>query len=247
MHPSKNGGITRLTGRALSCAHNAVKFLRLADEISDISATVSYFCVSHAVEEAVACVIASAKDNNYKEARRISPKDHLHKVTVAQFAQMIGAQAMAHEFQIACHPSTPRLVYRAQPVGEEKPVEGILSLLIGRFSDNLDDADGAAAENVFLSMFQDEAAMINFIHERANYRNRALYALDDGVPSMARDKLDIQLRDLGRITIGLLWAAVDLSYHERREPVVLHLLNAIVRIANKVKKIRRCEDCDAQL
>ena len=79
----------RLTGRALSCAINAVRFLEKADRIADVDETVSYFCATHATEEAVACVIAAAKDFGYKaEAKRLSPRDHLVKATVAQFAQM---------------------------------------------------------------------------------------------------------------------------------------------------------------
>lgn len=225
----------RLTGRSLSCANNAFRFLIHSDKTAEISETVSYFCVTHAVEESVACVIAAAKENGYHEAKQINPKDHGHKATVAQFAQVISGLAMDIQLRIAISEDTPRLLFRAYPSKPEKEVRGILSLSALRFNEDMDDPDGTAAFVNFTNFFGDEASMVKHIHKRANFRNDALYAQSGGVPTMDRQGLFIQLRENALLSIGLIWAAVDLSYHDKRHPEVLQLLDALVRICRALR------------
>jgi hypothetical protein len=238
----------RLTGRAHAAANNAVRFLVKADSIADIAETVSYFCATHATEEAAACVIAAAKQYGYREeASKINPRDHLHKATVAAFAHM--AQRVAQDARLAfsMHEPTKCLVLRAYPNAPEEPVYGKLSMPVFSFNADANNPDGTAAFERFVGLFSDEEAMVEHIKARANFRNEALYAQDKGVPTMTRRNLYVQLREHTRITMGLIWAAVDISYHDRREPFILQLLTAISSTCERVKKEKLCDRCGAAI
>ncbi|RVM19648.1 hypothetical protein [Sinorhizobium meliloti] len=58
----------KLSHRAQACAVNAVNFLVRAENIAEISTNVSYFCATHATEEAVASFISASKASRYTEA-----------------------------------------------------------------------------------------------------------------------------------------------------------------------------------
>ena len=238
--------IKRLDGRALACANNAIRFLVKADQLADVAETVSYFCVTHATEEAVACVVAAAKDFNYKnEASKINPRDHFHKATVAQFAQMASGLAEDVCLEIALHQEkTDRLLFKARPDGAVSPIYGILSLPLFSFNPDASDPDGSAAFERFSSLFSDEEKMVRHIKARANYRNDALYAKDGGTPAMTKEALFIQLHEHTLITIGLIWAALDMSYHDEKEPFVLQILSAITRVCDRFKNKKLCSCCD---
>lgn len=233
----------RLTGKAQACANNAIRFLVHAQNTAEVSETVSYFCVTHAVEEAVACFISAAKNYGYSEANRINPKDHGHKATVAQFAQVVAGRSMDVKLQIAVSEKTPRLLFRATPEGSEDTVQGVLSLATLRFNEDMEDPDGTAAFTSFTDFFGDEASMIKHIYQRANFRNDALYAQNGGAPKMEVDSLLVQLKENSLLAVGLIWAAIDMSYHEKRHSEVLQLLDAITRVCDLLKKPQLCKSC----
>lgn len=233
----------RLTGRAQACANNAIRFLVHADKTAEVSETVSYFCVTHALEEAVACVISAAKKYGYHEAKKLNPKDHGHKATLAQFAQIVAVRSTDVKLLISVSDKEPRLLFRATAKGSEDTVQGILSLAILRFNKDMGDPDGTAAFSSFTDFFGDETSMVKHINKRANFRNDALYAQNGGAPSMTMDNLHVQLKENTLLAIGLIWAAVDMSYHEKRQPEVLQLLDAIMRVCDLLKKPQLCENC----
>jgi len=86
--------IERLSGKARACAVNARNHLVRAQMIVGISTTVSYFCATHATEEAVAAFIASAKNHGYRKlAGNVNVHDHAQKAVVSAYAQLVSGLA----------------------------------------------------------------------------------------------------------------------------------------------------------
>ncbi len=112
----------RLSRRALSCAINArnhlVRAQRIADE--EISNTIAYFCATHAMEEAVAAFIASAKEHGYRElAREVNVRDHAQKAVVAAYVQVISGYAEEMSLAIALNTSADEIVARVKIEGTD--------------------------------------------------------------------------------------------------------------------------------
>ncbi|UFM66788.1 hypothetical protein LOS78_12715 [Paracoccus sp. MA] len=228
----------RLTGRALYCGINAWNFLIRAEAVKHVP-TVSYFCASHSTEEAVAAFLWSARAHGYKDlAKDISPRDHKHKAVVSEFASMIADEAGRAGISFTYHPKKDDLFARVKIEGEFQ----YRHLNLGLISYNKDegDTDPDAAEGAFMSTYPGDIEMVRALERKADFRNQALYAGKEGAPSMTPEALERQLRYHGVITLGLLWAASDMSRHDgERVPFVVQSLGAMNRICQRMSK-KRC-------
>ena len=232
----------RLSGRALSCAVNARNHLVRAQKIADISTTISYFCAMHSTEEAVACFIASAKVNSYKAwASRVNIRDHAQKAVVASYAQVIADHAEQVGLAVAHYPPADHLLAKVK--AGDKDVVCPLKLRLFSFNEDGENPSSDAAHAAFVSRFPDIGTMVDYVHKRASFRDTALYARDGGAPNLSREQLDIGLREHTFLTLGLIWAAIDVTYHEEPEPFVVQILGAISEVINEVRPPRICKHC----
>lgn len=230
----RKNALERLSGRAKYCAMNSWQYLIHADRISEIAPTVSFFCATHAVEEAVAAFVWSAKVHGYKDvANSVNVKDHRHKSVVVEFARMVADDAGREKMSFTLHPEKDDLFARIDR-GEEPE---IYHLNLGLISYNPDGEDTAAdrAFNAFLSNFPDDKMMVKAINDRAEFRNKAIYAGKNGTPNMSTEALELQLKQHSVIAIGLIWAAMDMSRHDgQRAAFVVQALGAVKRISDKL-------------
>ncbi|MQB37418.1 hypothetical protein DXT97_11480 [Agrobacterium tumefaciens] len=232
----------RLSGRALSCAVNARNHLVRAQRIADISTTVSYFCATHATEEAVACFVAAAKANGYRQdAGKVNIRDHAQKVVVASYAQVVSDHAEQIGLAVAHNPVADELVAKVKLEGKE--VVSPLGLHLFSFNEDGENPSPDAAHDAFASRFPDQRAMVDYVHKRAGFRDAALYASDGGAPDLSRVQLDTALREHALLTIGLIWAAIDVTYHKEPEPFVIQILGAISSVIDDVRPPRVCKHC----
>lgn len=227
----------RLTGRPLYCGINAWNYLIRAEVVRHVP-TVSYFCASHATEEAVAAFIWSSRAHGYKDlSNGISPRDHKHKAVVSEFASMIADEAGRAGISFAHHPEKDDLFARVKIDGKFQ----FRHLNLGLISYNKDEgnADPDAAEGAFMSNYPGDFEMVRALERKADFRNQALYAGKKGAPSMTPEALESQLRYHGVITLGLLWAAADMARHEgHRVPFVVQSLGAMDRICQRMGKAK---------
>lgn len=232
----------RLSGRALACAVNARNHLVRAQKIADISHTVAFFCATHATEEAVASFIASAKASGYGPwAKKINVRDHAQKAVVSAYGQVISDHAEQIGLAIAHNPAGDDL--RARFKSGEEVVFHPLGLRLFSFNEDGDDPSSDAAHAAFVSRFPAPETMVDYVHKRASFRDEALYAEDGGAPDMTREQLDINLREQTLLTFGLIWAAIDVTYHEEQEPFVIQVLGAISALVDEVRPPRVCKHC----
>lgn len=232
----------RLSGKALACAVNARNHLVRAQKIADISTTVSYFCATHATEEAVAAFIASAKRHGYRKlAGRVNVRDHAQKAVVSAYAQLISGLAEDIGVAIAHEPSADDLLIRI--TSESGTAFDKLSLGLFSFNEDHQDITSDSAHFAFSRMFNNTEAMVARVVERAGFREKALYAQDGGAPDMSREQLDTNLREHTLLTLGLIWAAIDVTLHENPKPFVVQTLDAISRVIAQVKPPKICKHC----
>lgn len=234
----------KLSGRSLSCAVNARNHLVRAQKIADaeISNTIAYFCATHATEEAVAAFIASAKQYGYQKlARKVNIHDHAQKAVVSAYAQIISGHAEELKLAIAYNPAADDVLARIRIGGEETVYP--LRLRLFSFNEDGEDSSSEAAIDAFRSWFPNPAAMIARVYERASFRDKALYAGDDGGPALSRQQLNDGLREHTLLTLGLIWAATDVTSHEQPEPFVMQILGAIAAVIDQVRPPRVCKHC----
>jgi len=216
---------TDLKGRALACAVNARNFLVRAEKIAGISTIVSYFCATHATEEAVAAFISACKSNGYPEAKAINLHDHKAKATVSAFAQFISGHAHDVGLSIAHEPKEDALVAR---VRDGQTVQYYpLGLHLFTFNEKRQSDTHVQAFEGFSAIFGSPEDMRRHIVARSMFRDRALYASKGGAPAISESTLALQLQDHAFLTLGLIWAAVDVVNHKRREPFIIQILGAI--------------------
>lgn len=223
----------RLTKRARACAVNAINYLVRAEKIAAISTNVSFFCATHATEEAVASFVSACKAAGYDDAKDINLHDHKHKAAVSTFAQLISRHAHEVGLHIAHKPADNILVAR---VPTDAGVQyGPLGMYLFSFNEDPENLYHANAFQSLSSIFNDTREMHSHIRERSGFRDHALYATDEGVNQLSEESLALLLQDHAFLTLGLVWAAIDVGQHERREPFLLQVLGAINQVISGFK------------
>lgn len=234
----------RLEGRALACAVNARNHLVRAQRIADegISNTIAYFCATHATEEAVASFIASAKSYGYRKLTgKVNIHDHAQKAVVAAYVQIIAGHAEEMKLAVAHHPAKDEVMTRVKIDGRDSYFP--LCLRLFSFNENREDTSSVVAFQAFSGWFPSLEAMVDRVHERASFRDKALYAGDEGGPALSSDQLDAGLREHTFLTLGLIWAAMDVTYHTEKEPFVVQVLGAVASVIEQVRPPKVCKHC----
>jgi hypothetical protein len=217
-----------------------VRAQKIAD--AEISNTIAYFCATHATEEAVAAFIASAKRHGYRKlAGKVNIHDHAQKAVVSTYAQIISGHVEALKLAVAHNPVADDVLARVR-VGDNEAVYP-LRLRLFSFNEDGEDPSPDAAYDAFRTWFPDPAAMIERVHERAGFRDKALYAGVDGGPALSRQQVDDGLREHTLLTLGLIWAATDVTSHTEPEPFIVQVLGAISAIIDQVRPTKGCKHC----
>lgn len=235
-----------LKGRALACAVNARNFLVRAEKTAKDSTIVSYFCATHATEEAVAAFVSACKSAGYPEAKAINLHDHKDKATVSAFAQFITGHLHDAGLSIAHEPGEDVLVARVR--NGDAVQHYPLGLHLFTFNKDIQSETHFDAFEGFSALFGSPEDMRRHIVTRSTFRDKALYASSGGAPAMPEDILGLQLQDHAFLTLGLIWAAIDVINHRQREPFVIQVLGAIneVNAGFKSKPPGPCTDAEDQ-
>lgn len=215
------------------CVINALHFLEQAEKLSSTSPRASYFLATHAAEEAVAAVICAAVEKDFYKAQasQIKANNHRHKAIVYEFAQVASVVASNLGMKIAVHPDKGSLLASIIDGGQARIVP--LGLGLVSFNSGTQSEETIGAETFFRANRSD-AEVFSEIEVRATFRNKLLYASDLGLANMSDETLQAHLKDTTLITLGLIWAAYDVSRHETEQAFVSQTLGALIRLS-KVK------------
>ena len=194
-------------------AFNSIRHLNRAWIIKDIDPQMALFRAITAEEEAATALFLSLKRRGYDGADCLKKKDHLHKNAVIPFIDAIsrvfakfGPQMPPTEIFFDTKTKSPQLGLRfkhTHPVSGETvfahpqpPLH--FSLSGGPMGGEMKKEDFSLGINE-IKKETNVADIIIYLKERANLRNKLLYAGPDGYPSVEGDIEEILQRHKGNV------------------------------------------------
>ncbi len=225
-------------------ASNAVRALiwanRIADtpDVGDVSMQIpATYCALHATEEAAAAFIRSAQVLGYEGADRLSIKTHKSKAITSLIAQQMSNILNAEVSPaISVHEDSDTLVARWKDSDE---FSYGLATLSGSFFQNGDGSAKQGFTEEILQRIGDPAVLADLVHRGHQARIRIFYADDDGLPT-GFDEPDVALRREAGITLGLIWATIDLNnYPDEKIPFYQQAIATANQIAQEYGRPRR--------
>jgi hypothetical protein len=178
-------------------AFNAVRHLNRAWRLREIDPQMAIFRAITAEEEAATAIILSLKRRNYRGAKRLDHRKHVHKNAVIPFFDAI-TRVVAQfgdqmpKTELIFDPAEKKMQIRFKPIhltnGEDYwayPTPPLhFSLFGGADVEKMTDEDFSGGVEILISgtNFKD---IIDYIRARANLRNEILYAGPDGYPDFS--------------------------------------------------------------
>jgi len=226
------GKIEHLEGRSKFCAHNAIRFLQWADEIFETSHPVASFCAMHATEEAVASFISAAKMHDHKDcAKKVNLHDHPSKALVSLLVQRLSRIAKEADLAIAVNSSESGLVLRI-PIGGNFEYRELHLSIFRAHQNTGQDID----KHIPLGELPNLRELKAEVEKVADARNKLLYASDKGLPPGFIEPEKSLIRET-QLSLGLIWAAIDLHmHHDQETPFVRNLLGQMAAFNATRKK-----------
>jgi len=211
-----NTKISDLPDSAKFRAASAIRSLQWADANyeSGMPIPAAYFAL-HATEEAVASFVCSAKTCGYGNDAKINLKDHQAKAAVSLLAQKVTNLLATYQLGVAVHHESDKLVVRFTVDGAVQHQEASTSLF--HFTNGRLGEKKADFLDEIVSEFGDINALKRSVIDGQEARNKILYATSTGLPTGFLDP-DSSLRRECQLTLGLIWAAIDVA-RNRDQPI----------------------------
>lgn len=234
--------VPKLPGPAKWRAFNAVRHLDWAWKLRTVDPEMAAFRAITAEEEAATAIFVALRRRGYEDADKLRPRDHVHKNAVIPFFDAItrviaahGAQLPGAQLYLKTEEDPPLLTFRfRQPhplTGEEvwaypQPPLNV-SVTSGPVGELKRDEDFTAGVKEIVQAAKVKDIM-TYLRNRANERNRVLYAADNGFPSMTGD-IEKGLRSYQRNVFTLLRIYLLIDQYERKQLFVQQALTAFLR------------------
>jgi hypothetical protein len=234
-------------------AFNALRHLNRGWRLRVEDPEMAAFRSITAEEEAATALILSLKRHRYKGANKLNHRNHVHKNAIIPFVDVV-SRVYARFRDIAPpvellwdEEQTPnRLILRVKvpnPVGgfqwalplpplnffsfENQPGIGMVRL------------DFAAGIEQIATEAKTES-IIEYLRERANFRNKLLYAAAAGYPEVSGD-IEVYLRKLHRNVMTILRIYFMVDPYSKHQGFFQQCLDAFLRMLNLVPKDVRFE------
>lgn len=220
--------IIELPSRAKFRAANSIRALSWANKIYAAEMPIpACYCALHATEEAVAAFISCAKVCDYEQAKSINIRDHRAKATVSFLVEKIITIIKQYNTAIAYDDKADEIVVRFTK--NEETLYSIASTKLFHFRDG-----GNKISNDFykiiLEEFGDVSKLKAQVKKGYEARNEIFYADRKGLPTGFNDP-ERALRRECHITLGLIWAAIDMSKEkENNIPLISQALQTAIFI-----------------
>jgi hypothetical protein len=202
-------------------AFNSVRHINRAWLIKEIDPEMAIFRALTAEEEAATGLFLSIKRRGYRGAEKLKHRDHVHKNSVIPFCYAIkkviakvGVQMPG--FQLFLEPDKKRLVIRFSHLhpqtGEDVwayPNPPLHVSINGRSPDGKMKKEDFAAGVKEIVQGANVKDIIEFVRDRANFRNKILYATPDGYPTISDIDRAMELYQKNVFTILRLYMLID--------------------------------------
>lgn len=206
-----NNQIDGLPDRAKFRASSAVRSLKWANDIFDAGMPIpACYCALHATEEAVAAFISCAKVCGYGDNAKINIKDHAAKATVSLLAQKVSNILFQYQVAVALNSKADTLAARYVVEGQTHYNEASTKLF--HFRDNQENML-PDFHTELISMFGDVDELKAAVKTGQEARNTIFYATSTDYPT-GFDNPEESLTRESQISLGLIWAALDMKKNE---------------------------------
>jgi hypothetical protein len=206
--------IGQLPDRAKFRASNALRSLQWANNIYEAGMPIpACYCALHATEEAVAAFISCAKVCGYGNDAKINIKDHAAKATVSLLTQTVSNILQRYQVSVAFDPNTNGLAMRYSVDGQTHYSEASTRLF--HFRDGQKNLRQDFYDEL-VDMFGDVASLKAAVRTGQEARNAIFYATSTGYPT-GFEKPEESLARECQISLGLIWAALDMKKNEDKK------------------------------
>lgn len=234
--------IGMLSGRVKHCGRSSHRHLRRAWMLRRSAPELAAFCMITAEEEAATAVILALKSNQYSGSEKLNHKSHPHKLSLTPFLRAISdvlehldyampeihIQEGKNEYKVVLRLDANKLV---GVVGDApKFVEPVPALNFA-ISDQNGPLDFAAKFSEFAE-FKGRRNVTEFINSEANFRNKLLYAHDDGIAHVEFPAGFFEKR-IQRVT-NLFVVTLLIAQSSEEQLFVTQCLDALLQIHKKI-------------
>lgn len=224
------------------CARNALVHIKKAWEIKNIDPEMAVFRAITAEEEAAAAIIHSLKRRNYKGAKKVNHRNHIHKTAISPFFEAI-SKVLALTVE-SCKPTLELDTKVKKPLlrvrinvpnknGEvlcaypEPPLHFRISVNDRSYDFSLELNNIATSKNT--------KTIIDYIRNRANTRNQLLYASIEGIPTIESSINDF-LKKKKDIVLTHVIVYLLIDPHKQHQLFVQQALNAFLKMLKLIPK-----------
>lgn len=232
-----NKRIEKLPDRAKFRASNAARSLQWANAIYEAGLPIpACYCALHATEEAVAAFVSCAKECGYGGNAKINIKDHAAKATVSLLTQNVLSILYKYSVAVAYNPKNDTLLARYTVGGETYVNEASTKLF--HFGDSEKNVRKDFYDEL-IHMLGDVGELKKAVSKGQEARNAIFYATSSSYPT-GFDKPDESLARECHLTLGLIWAAIDIRRHEGKPiPFIEQALQTADIVIAEVKAKKR--------
>lgn len=228
-------------------AFSAIRHINRAWIISEIDPQMALFRAVTAEEEAATALFLSIKRKGYRGAERLKKNDHTHKNAVIPFIEAMSrviarVRGAMPETEMLLIPDEKRLDIRIRlspfQEGWLSPVPPLHFSLSGGFQGQEmkpEDFSDGVKEIVDEVSHRNISNIIECLKDRANFRNRLLYAGPYGCPAIEGD-VTPQLEIYRRNVFILLRAYMLIDPYPGTQLFVQQSLNAFLKMLNQLPK-----------
>ena len=237
-----NRKVDELPRNAKFRAFNAIRSLEWANRVYNIELPIpATYCALHATEEAVAAFVSSAKVAGYGDDAKINIRDHHAKAVVSLMAQKVTTLIRDFAPAVAFHKEQDLIAMRVTVDGVDKYSAASMSAFIC-YDNETREMSGDFYTN-FLATFSDIDELRNLLRRGQEARNSIFYADDTGYPTGFVEP-EISLYREAQLTIGLIWASIDLTRNsDRLIPFYQQALRTANCVIEETKKKKSAAGC----
>lgn len=230
-------------------AFNSIRHLNRAWKIRTIDLEMAAFRSITAEEESATALILALQRLKYDGANELDPRNHLHKNAITPFfdafantASRFGPEPSEYQLFIDAAGKCEKLAIRFELPREltPEPMWAMptppLNVIISRGGVGQAKREEDFAEGVSqLARDANSDSILAFLRDRANQRNRLLYAAKGGFNQVGGDPDEICVH-YQRNTFLILKVCLLISPYRRKQPLVQQCLIALLKILKRQPK-----------
>jgi hypothetical protein len=239
--------LERTHPRGKHSALNAADGLDKAWALRNLDREMAVFRAITAEEESATALFHALKRRKYPGSNRLNPRDHLHKAALTPYLRAIIRETResigkSARFSFTYNPSRSDHGYTLiiQKADEARTQTWLQEELLA-FTTKV-DGEEADFLNTAVKLAAEEGAVSvpKYVKDRANFRNRALYAGERGQPRF-RGHIEKYLLAMRPEVYRILLCFVIIDLERRNQEFVPQALRGFLKVLSELKKVKNLD------